>query len=199
MAALIDYYFSLNSPWSYLGHARLLDIARRHGAALAMHPVNFSQVVFPATGGLPVPQRSAQRQAYRIMELKRWRDFLSLPLNLQPAHWPADERLAAGAVMVARDRGDDAASLAGAIMRAVWAEERDIADPQTLRDIAREQGVALADLLESAATREEDWLAGSRAAIARGVFGAPSYLLGEEVFWGQDRLDFLDRALAASH
>ena len=121
----VDYYLSLNSPWTYLGHERFMAMAARAGVTVNLRPVDFS-LIFPKTGGLPVPQRPPQRQAYRMQELKRWRAFLDIPLNLQPAHWPADDKLATGLVIAAREAGLDAARLAGAYMRAVWAQERNI-------------------------------------------------------------------------
>ncbi len=191
----IDYYLSLNSPWTYLGHDRFLALAARHGARVNVRPVDFG-VIFPQTGGLPVGKRSPQRQAYRLRELDRWRTFLGVPLNLHPAHWPADDRIATGMVVAAREAGLDAAGLAGAYLRAVWAEERDIGDEATALAIAAEQGLDGARLRagvdEGIAQRDAD----SLAAIERGVFGAPSYVIGEEIFWGQDRLDFVERALA---
>jgi 2-hydroxychromene-2-carboxylate isomerase len=190
----VDYYLSLNSPWTYLGHERFMAIAARAGAKVTLHPVDFG-VIFPQTGGLPVGKRSPQRQAYRIQELVRWRDHLKVPLNLHPAHWPADDRLATGMVVAAREAALDAATLAGAFMRAVWAEERDIGDEETALAIAREQGFDGEVLREQAShgltLRDEDTL----AAIERGVFGAPSYVIGDQIFWGQDRLDFVERAL----
>ena len=191
----VEYYLSLNSPWTYLGHDRFLAIAAAAGASVRLIPVDFS-VIFPQTGGVPVPERSPQRQAYRLQELARWRDYLGIPLNLHPAHWPANDTLATGLVMAARDDGLDAARLAGAFMRAVWAEERDIGDEATALAIAAEQGIdpsALQPRVEMCiAKRNED----SIAAMERGVFGAPSYVIGDQVFWGQDRLDFVQRALA---
>jgi 2-hydroxychromene-2-carboxylate isomerase len=82
----VDYYLSLNSPWSYLGHERFMAMTAKSGATVRIRPVDFS-LIFPKTGGLPVPQRSSQRQAYRLQELLRWRSFLNIPLNMQPAHW----------------------------------------------------------------------------------------------------------------
>ncbi len=197
--AVVDYYLSLNSPWTYLGHDRLVAIAARAGATVVPRPMDFA-VVFPATGGLPLPKRSAQRQAYRLQELDRWRAHLGVPLNVQPAHWPVDEVPAATMIIAAREAGEDAVGLAGDFLRAVWAEERDIASRETQLAVAAARGVDGESLLEAAArdghaqTRRRD----SEAAIERGVFGAPSYLLGEQLFWGQDRLDFLERALGAS-
>jgi len=190
----VDYYLSLNSPWTYLGHERFMAIAAKAGAAVRLWPVDFS-VIFPSTGGLPVGKRSPQRQAYRLQELARWRDFLGVPLNLHPAHWPADDGVATGLVMAARDDGLDAARLAGAFMRAVWAEERDIGDEATALAIAAEQGVDGAPLLARVADRLAQRDRDSRDAIEKGVFGAPSYVIGDQIFWGQDRLDFVERAL----
>ncbi len=192
----VDYYLSLNSPWTYLGHERFMAIATKAGVTIRIRPVDFS-LIFPKTGGLPVPQRPPQRQAYRMQELKRWRAYLDIPLNLQPAHWPADDKTATGLVIAAREAGLDAARLAGAYMRAVWAEERDIRDEATALAIASEQqidGAALMPQIEQClAMRVEDSLA---AMNERNVFGAPSYVIGDEVFWGQDRLEFVERALS---
>ena len=200
MSKTIDYYVSLQSPWTYLGHQRLLELAAQHDATIIPRPVDFG-TIFPATGGLPLPKRAPQRQAYRLVELARWRDFLNLPLNLQPRYFPVSEALAAGIVITARQQDSAAAvALTGAILRAVWVEERDIADPITLGAIASAFGLDGEDLLRQA---EQDTIrdmkaADSQAAIARGVFGAPSYVYQDEIFWGQDRLDFLARALEKS-
>jgi 2-hydroxychromene-2-carboxylate isomerase len=195
----VDYYFTPNSPWTYLGHQRFVDIARRHGAHVNVKPVDLGGRIFPVSGGLPLAKRAPQRQAYRLMELKRWRAFLGMALNLQPKFFPVASDPAA-LLIVAADRKElNALALAGAVMRAVWAEERDIADPETLKAIAREQGrdaEALAAAAADPATRAA-YDAYTAEALERGVFGAPTFAYGDELFWGQDRLDFLDRALAA--
>jgi len=197
--ARIDYYVSLNSPWAYLGSQRIEEIARRYNAALRIWPVDFS-IIFAATGGLPLPRRSPQRQAYRMQELARWRDHLGMALTLRPAASPFAEPLAAHAVIALREAGDDAGAirLAHRIMRAVWAEERDPGLPSTLATLITECGLEAGPLLALAA--DPRWAAmrqaNSEAALARGVFGAPSYVIDEQIFWGQDRLEFVDRALA---
>ena len=191
MSQVIDYYLSLQSPWSYLGHERSVEIAARHGAALRIRPVDFSEI-FPATGGLPLPKRAPARQAYRLVELDRWRTYLALPLNLHPAHFPTNDKLAA-----AREAGGDAVRLAGATLKAVWAEQRDIALPETLHAIAAELGMDGVDLVAEAERDAGQRLAAdTAAALGAGVFGAPSYIYRDQLFWGQDRLEFLDRALA---
>ena len=196
-ATQVDYFLSLNSPWSFLGHDRIVDVAARAHAKLVPIPVDFS-IVFPVTGGLPVPKRAPARQAYRLTELERWRGYLDIPLNLHPAHWPADDQLPTGMVTALGEAHNEALSLAGAFMRAVWVEERNIGDPATMIDIANNQGLDGPGLLEQAKSGEPDEIrkAASHAAIERGVFGAPSYVIDGEVFWGQDRIDFVARKLA---
>lgn len=198
MAKVVDYYLSLISPWAYLGGPRLEEIARRHGAELRVKPIDLA-VVFPETGGLPLAKRAPARQDYRLAELRRWRDYLGMPLNVRPAHFPVPHETAARMVIAADRTDGDPLRLAQAILAAVWAEERDISDAATLKAIAEATGHDAAALLgatESPATGEA-YAALSQEAIRRGVFGSPSYVFRSEIFWGQDRLDFLDRALAA--
>lgn len=195
---VIDYYFSPVSPFTYLGHQRFGAIAGKHGATVRLKPIDLGRI-FPVSGGLPVPKRAPQRQAYRLVELKRWSTRLDLPLNLHPKHFPAPDALASHMIIAADRDGADAFGLAGAFMRAVWAEEQNIAD--------RDAAVAIADACgldggALAARAEQPDIAAQRdaftdEAIEAQVFGAPTYALDGELFWGQDRLDLLDEALAA--
>ncbi|MBL8834587.1 MAG: 2-hydroxychromene-2-carboxylate isomerase, partial [Rhodospirillales bacterium] len=154
--------------------------------------------VFAASGGLPLAQRPKQRQAYRLMELKRWREHLGIPLNLEPKFFRVPTEPAAR-LIVAADRKDlNALALTGFIGKAVWEEERDISDPETLKAIAAEHGRNAKLLWEAAQSAETKAIydAYTQEAIDRQVFGAPTYIYKDELFWGQDRLDFLERALA---
>ncbi|WP_424134145.1 2-hydroxychromene-2-carboxylate isomerase [Roseomonas chloroacetimidivorans] len=199
MGLHVDYYASLNSPWTHLGAARLEAIVARHGATLRIHPVDFG-AIFPASGGLPLPKRAPQRQAYRLQELARWREHLGIPINIQPRFFPANESLAAQCVIAARETIGDAPAVAlgHRVLKALWQEERNTGDPTVLAALMDELGLDSAALLARGA--EERWAErrtqDTQAALARGVFGAPSYVVGEEIFWGQDRLDFLDRRLS---
>ena len=199
MTKEIDYYFSLQSPWSYLGTGRFAEIARRRGAVVHVKPCDLGKV-FAASGGLPVAQRPKQRQAYRLVELERWRDFLGIPLILRPTHLPISGDIGARAVIAARRlEGEDVAfALAAALGRAIWAEDRDVADPGTVEAVAREAGLDGGVILSAAGMPEAaaEHAANTAEAIERQVFGAPAYVFRGELFWGQDRLDFLDRALA---
>jgi 2-hydroxychromene-2-carboxylate isomerase len=195
----VDYYVSLNSPWTYLGSKRFEAMAKKHGASVTIWPVDFGSV-FPVSGGLPLPKRAPQRQAYRMMELKRWRDHLGVKLNLTPRHFPSNEVPAAKCVIALREQGRmaDAINVAHAVLAAVWAEEKNPGDAATLRGILASCGLDADAVIEAS---EAPGLAGKREeytrhAIDQNVFGAPSYVIDGEIFWGQDRLDFVERKLA---
>jgi 2-hydroxychromene-2-carboxylate isomerase len=197
MAKTVDYFFTPVSPWTYLGGARLDAMVRRHGAVLRYKPCDYGKV-FPVSGGLPVGQRPKQRQAYRLTELERWRDFLGIKLTIHPKHFPVPSDFAARTVVAARQAGADPGRLANALLRAVWAEERDVSDRATVAAICGEcglDGAALTAAADGAAARAE-LDANTAEAIERQVFGAPTYIYRDKLYWGQDRLDFLDRALA---
>ena len=199
MSLHIDYYASLNSPWTHLGAARIEALAAQHGATLRIWPVDFG-TIFAGSGGLPLPKRSPQRQAYRLQELARWREHLGIPITIQPKYFPAKELPGACAVIAARETIGDAAAirLAHRILKALWEEEQDTGDEGVLARLVTEAGLDPATLLplaqepRRAEMRERD----TAAALARGVFGAPSYVIGEDIFWGQDRLEFVAKRLA---
>lgn len=199
MTRTVQYFLTPNSPWTYLGHERFCALARRHALQVELLPADYG-AVFAATGGLPLGKRAPQRQAYRLVELRRFRDHLGLPLNLQPRYFPVDPRAASLLLLATDERAGTAAALtlAGAMMKGVWAGERDLASPATLAQMLAECGLDAA-LLDAAAAPAlaERLQANTQRAIEAGVFGAPSYVLDGEIFWGQDRLDFLERALAA--
>ena len=199
MNKTVDYFFSPVSPWTYLGHQRLQAMCKQHGARINVRPCDLTAKIFPISGGVPVKQRAPQRQAYRIAELNRWRDYLRIPLTIQPKYFPADAELAARLIVASQRLSEDAAmALTFAILRACWAEERNIADPDTLKTILEEQGFGAEALLHYAANAETKALydAYTQEAIDKGVFGAPTYIYDQQLYWGQDRLDFLERALA---
>lgn len=197
MSKILDYYFTPVSPWTYLGHARLVEMTRRTGTRVVVRPADLGRI-FAATGGLPLKQRPPARQAYRMMELRRWRAHLGLPLNLEPRFFPANGEPSSLWIIAAQmAHGEQAAlDLALACLRACWAEERDLADAATLAELAQRQGLDPAQLQAMEAAAREQYETNTGLALQAGVFGAPTYVLDGELFWGQDRLDFLERALA---
>ncbi|SNS39924.1 2-hydroxychromene-2-carboxylate isomerase [Noviherbaspirillum humi] len=197
MAKTCDYFFTPQSPWAYLGHERFAALAKQYGVQISIKPCDMGKV-FSVSGGLPLAKRAPQRQAYRLVELKRWSEHLGMPLNLQPKFFPVSGDAAAKLIIAARiAHGTEAAMrLTGAIMRAVWAEEKNIADAGCLAGLATDAGLDGKVLLQSADTAavQQEYDRNTDEAIAANVFGAPWYVVGGEGFWGQDRLDFVERA-----
>lgn len=197
--ARIDYYLSLMSPFTYLAGLRLERLAERQGAEIAYKPMDILEV-FTATGGVPLGKRSPARLAYREQELKRIAKRTGLPFNLHPAHFPADPTLAACTVIAAAARtGEDetdTGALAHALLRAVWAEEKNLSNPDTVRGVVADLGLD-PGLVAEAPDHRETYRANTAEAIEQGVFGSPFYIVEGEKFWGQDRLDDLEAHLAA--
>ncbi|AWB19557.1 2-hydroxychromene-2-carboxylate isomerase [Methylobacterium currus] len=196
-------FYSLSSPWSYLGGPKLQDIVRRHRARLVLKPFDFQEVV-PKTGGVPIRTRPQPRRDYHAVELARWSDYLGLPLTVTPRYYPMQNpapnwnKHAGWTVIAAQQAGLDAFPLSHAILRALWAEERDISDAGVRRAIADENGYDGAALVaaEQSEPVQAEYRRYGEEAERLGVFGSPTIVLDRELFWGQDRLDFVDRALA---
>ena len=199
MSRSIDYYFTPQSPWTYLGHERFAAMARAAGATVRVIPADFGQV-FAVSGGLPLGKRAPQRQAYRLLELKRFGEHLKMPINIQPKFFPVGGDPAARVIIAVQqhDGADAAMKLAGAVFKAVWEQQRDIASEAVLAELLAECGLDVARMAQShdpAVQAQYD--ANTKAAIDTSVFGAPTFIVDGEMFWGQDRLDFVERKLRA--
>lgn len=198
MSVAIDYYFSLISPYAYLGHAPLLALAGETGARLRYRPVRIFEL-FSANGGLPLGQRAPARQRYRLVELQRARAERGVPLNLAPKHFPVDPGLADRCAIALDRAGRDPAQYMDTVFRAIWAHDEDIADRAVLARALRDAGhdadaiLAAADTDAVAAVYRDN----TAAAIACDLPGLPGYVLNGEPFWGQDRVDALRAALAS--
>lgn len=192
----IDVYCAAISPWTYLAGMRLDEIAARHGATVTWKPVDLMQL-FPRTGGTPLPQRHDSRKAYRLQELRRAAAKTGLPFNIQPMFWPTNAAPSAYAIIAAQATGQGGiGALVHAFCRACWAENRDIAEDEVVRDVLTKHGFDPAIADRGMLMAAETYAANLEEAVARGVFGAPFYIVGDEKFWGQDRLDDLDLFLA---
>jgi 2-hydroxychromene-2-carboxylate isomerase len=198
MSVTIDYYLSLNSPWTYMGSALLAEVAKRNGATINVKPAKFGPI-FEKTGGLPLPKRSPERRAYRLMELKRWREVRNIPLILQPKNSPSDDAAATRLVIAAKLQGKDAHRLATELGRAIWELDEPLGEAAVIAAAAKRAGIdAAAVRADGPPDAELDQLYEqyTQEALAAGVFGAPSFVLPSgEIFWGQDRLEMLERAL----
>ena len=199
MGRTVDYYLVPQSPWTYLGHERFAALLRETGTAVRVLPMDLGRI-FPISGGLPLQKRAPQRQAYRLLELRRFSEALDVPIHPEPRFFPvAGDPAALLITAVALHDGDEAAMrITGAILAAVWAQERDIASADVLAELLAENGLASERLAQSLTPEvRARYDAQTQAAIDLNVFGAPSYVIDGELFWGQDRLDFVARRLRA--
>lgn len=194
----IDYYLSTISPWCYLAGDRLEQIAAKHGASVTYRPLDVLQL-FDRTGGTRPQARHESRLSYRAQELPRWSAYLRMPFRMDvPATNMAPSSYAVIAAQeAATESGGDVGALVRGFLAARFADGRDIADDAVIRDVLAQAGFdpALADkgLFVGAETYERNL----ERAVEAGVFGTPFYIVDDGAkFWGQDRLDFLDRHLA---
>lgn len=192
----IDFYYTPVSPWSFIGLERLLKIAQRHGATVRFKPVELPRI-FATTGYQPIAQRPPALLANRMQELRRWRAFLGLTMNLEPRYFPVPDRFACLTIVAAQEQGHEVADFTAALMRGCWVEERDVSNPDTVAEIANEvglDGAALVAANDSEAAQKR-LAANTDEAIGHSAIGVPTYVVGSDVLFGQDRLEFLDRLL----
>ena len=196
MPRQIDYYFSLQSPWAYIGHKLFRQVVSTYDVAVNHKPVVLVDL-FSETGGLPLLKRHPVRQRYRMVELQRWRDKRGLNFHLQPANWPFNARLADGLVIAAVEAGLDPDPFLRRAFAAVRQHQLNLADPATLIKLTDDSALPGKQLVERSATDEigKIYEQNRQDALSADVFGSPAYVLDGEVFWGQDRLELLVDAL----
>lgn len=198
MAEPIDYFLTTVSPFSYLGHKALMQVAEKHGCAINFKPFKLMDV-WAISGAVPPGQRPPVRQRYRLLELQRVALMRDTCLNLHPEHWPTDPGLADRSVCALAAQGHDPASFALAAGRAVWEQNKQIADEAVVADMLTEAGHdprAIIDMAkgdEMAAVYDANTL----EAIAADAVGAPAFVYKGEVFWGQDRIEYLDQMIGS--
>ncbi|NVK40287.1 MAG: 2-hydroxychromene-2-carboxylate isomerase [Oceanospirillaceae bacterium] len=197
MRPRIDYYFDSLSPFTYLGHARLLQIAADASAEICYLPVKLGPV-FAASGAKPLAERPQPRRDYRLLELDRWSKKRGRPLNLQPRYFPVDTDLANRCIIALQADGRDPAQFVDRILAACWSEEQNIADPALIRDRLEACGFDADQVCTRAASDEirARYDQNTDQAVASGILGAPAYVLDGEQFWGQDRLELLEDKLS---
>ena len=191
----IEYFMSHGSPWTFLGHKRINKIALENNYELIIMPVNYGEV-FPVTGGLPVNKRSIQRQKYRLQELARWSEFLKVKLNTEPKFFPSRSLLPSLAIISAKLlKYENVMDIAYRIMEALWVKELDIDDEKTLKSVISKLTPSAEELIDFSKQDvvNDEIKKNTEKALKSSVFGAPTYIIDDEVFWGQDRLDFVER------
>jgi 2-hydroxychromene-2-carboxylate isomerase len=196
MPRQIDYYFSLSSPWAYIGHNAFRDVVATYDLKVNHKPVVLVEL-FSETGGLPLIKRHPVRQRYRMMELQRWRDKRGLNFHFRPKHVPLNARVADGVVIAALEAGLDPDPYLRRGFSALWEQDLNLADPEIVTKVADEAGLPGKKLVERSASDDigKAYEQNRQEAIAADVFGSPVYVLDGEVFWGQDRIELLADAL----
>ncbi|MFZ9531175.1 MAG: 2-hydroxychromene-2-carboxylate isomerase [Candidatus Fonsibacter ubiquis] len=193
----ILYFYSVASPWSYLGIKRLKEISKKYSAQIIEKPIDLVGKVFVATGGTPVPQRHISRQNYRLLELKRWGEFLNIKINQKPKFFPPkDPHLPALFCLASIDMGISM-DFSSKVLEHLWVKENDISNIDTLKLIADDLKISFEELSKLATSDKikKIYEANTQEAINMNIFGVPSYVYNNEIFWGQDRLELLEYSL----
>ena len=186
---------SHGSPWTFLGHKKVNEISKTNNCELDIMPVNYGEI-FPVSGGLPVHKRPLQRQKYRLQELKRWSEFLKIKLNPEPKHFPSRSLLPSKVIISVKLLNfENVNDIAYAIMEGLWIKELNIDDPKNLKKILTRFIKTADEVIDFSESKqvEKEMNEYTKEAIDLAVFGAPTYILDDQIYWGQDRLDFLER------
>ena len=191
----IKYFMSHGSPWTFLGHKKVNEISKTNNCELDIMPVNYGEI-FPVSGGLPVHKRPLQRQKYRLQELKRWSEFLKIKLNPEPKHFPSRSLLPSKVIISVKILNfENVNDIAYAIMEGLWIKEMNIDDPKNLKKILTRFIKTADEVIDFSESKqvEKEINEYTKEAIDLAVFGAPTYIINDQIYWGQDRLDFLER------
>jgi 2-hydroxychromene-2-carboxylate isomerase len=193
----IEYYFSVASPFAYLGSAKLQSIARKYNAEIIEKPCDLVGGVFIKTGGIPVPQRSLQRQKYRLDEIERWSKFLSIKTNIKPKFFPPKDPHLPAKFTIAASLLGTKVIFGHELLKQLWSEEKDISDEKNIETVSNNFKINFKELSTLAKSEKVSkiYTDNTEEAVEKNVFGAPTYIFNNELFWGQDRLEFLERAL----
>ena len=196
----IEYFFGLPSPFAYLGSANFQSIAKKYKVEVVEKPCDLVGGIFAKTGGLPVPQRSPQRQKYRLDELKRWSEFLNIKINLKPKYFPPKDPHLSNKYTIAANLLGTKLVFGHELLKQLSSEEKDIADLKNIEAASNLFNLNFKELSELANSEKVSkiYQNNTEEAVAKNVFGSPTYIYNNELFWGQDRLDFLERALNKS-
>ena len=196
----IEYFYSLASPFAFLGSEKFQAIAKKYNVEIVENPCDLVGGIFTKTGGVPVPQRSTQRQKYRLDELKRWSKFLNIKINIKPKFFPPNDPHIPAKYTIAANLLGVKILFGHALLKKLWIEEKDISDENNIELICKQLKIDFNKLSSLAKSEKVSKIYSDNTdeAVEKNVFGAPTYIFNNELFWGQDRLSFLERALDKS-
>jgi 2-hydroxychromene-2-carboxylate isomerase len=193
----IEYYYGIPSPFTYLGSLKFQSIAKKYNAEIIEKPCDLVGGIFAKTGGIPVPQRSPQRQKYRLDEIKRWSEFLNIKINIRPKFFPPKEPHLPAKFTIAANLMGTKIIFGHELLKQLWSEEKDISDEKNIEIVSNNFKINFKELstLAKSENVSKIYTDNTEEAVKKNVFGAPTYIFNNELFWGQDRLEFLERAL----
>jgi 2-hydroxychromene-2-carboxylate isomerase len=197
MIMKIEYFYSLASPFAFLGSKNFQTIAKKYSAEIAEKPCDLVGGIFSKTGGIPVPQRSSQRQKYRLDEIKRWSEFLNIKINIKPKFFPPKDPHVSAKFTIAANLLNIKIVFGHELLKLLWSEEKDISDEKNIEIVSNNFKIDFKELSSLARSEKVSkiYTHNTEEAVEKNVFGAPTYIFNNELFWGQDRLEFLERAL----
>jgi 2-hydroxychromene-2-carboxylate isomerase len=189
----ILYFYSVVSPFAYLGNKKLIEISKKYSAEIIEKPIDLVGKVFVATGGVPVPQRHISRQNYRLLELKRWGNFLNIKINQKPKFFPPKDPHTPALFCIASINMGIKNDFSFRVLEELWAQENDISNLETLKSIANDLKINFEELNKFAMSDKikKIYESNTQEAINMNIFGVPTYIYNNEIFWGQDRLELL--------
>ena len=196
MTNTLDYYFATPSPWAYLATPRVVELKKNYNLKINWKPANLMEI-FAIHGVANVKDRPQPVQLNRLTELKRWSKFLSMPLTIQPKLFPVDPTLSHKTIILAQKNNINVDNLIFSFQKAVWADEKDISDENIIIEICKANNFNSNSIIEDANSEEiiNEYKSNTQEALSKNVWGSPTFIYNNELFWGQDRIDFLERAI----
>jgi 2-hydroxychromene-2-carboxylate isomerase len=195
----LEYFYAAHSAYAYLGSQRLLDIAKAANVKIIHRPYDLRRAMV-AIGSSLISDRSLEHRVYFFKrEIQRWSEERNAPvISARPRHHDNDVSLPNCMLIACQMRNENVDDLAHAMLQAHWRDDADLADSETLANLARGLGLDPAALLADANSERVrgQYEANTVEAIERSVFGSPTYFVDGDMFYGQDRLELVERALS---
>lgn len=187
----VDYYYTLMSPWAYFGAPRFYSLQKKYKFKINHLPLDILKL-FSLSGGQPLAKRAEQRKIYRIMELKRWKHKLNMPINLSPKYFPPSNVSKASAMILSIEDQDKQNAFSFSCLENIWLNEKDIGNEKNLIDICNDLNIDHDKLLKNIDNKINLYESIAISASQKNIFGSPTYVVDKEIFWGQDRLELLE-------
>ena len=191
----VEFYFDLGSPYSYLAYYRLLQIAEQQEIQVVYKPILLGGV-FKATGNRS-PIEIPVKGAYSILDMQRWAEYYQIPMQMNP-HFPMNTltlmRILTGVQLLSLEKFEQVLKL---LFDAMFGTPQNLNEPTVLAEVLKPSGFSVEDIMSMVQSEvvKQKLITETEQAIQRGIFGAPTFFVGDEMYWGQDRLHFVEQAL----